>query len=65
MAVDVAVPADTFLNFMKVVVMGLVALPALAEGDWQYRLTPYAWLPSLNANFDIGRNGVIAVDFTW
>jgi len=65
MAVDVAVPAGLLAPFLKFVLMGLVALPALAEGDWQYRLTPYAWLPSLNANFDIGRNGVIAVDFTW
>ena len=41
---------------LRFIVVCLLISPAFAEGDWHYRLTPYAWVPSLNTDLDIGPN---------
>jgi hypothetical protein len=37
--------------------MALLTNLSFAESDgWQYRLTPYIWIPTLYADLDIGLN---------
>ncbi|MCG7927158.1 MAG: hypothetical protein JAY67_16680 [Candidatus Thiodiazotropha taylori] len=43
-------------SLLRLIVVYLLTSTAFAQGEWQYRLTPYAWVPSLKADLDIGAN---------